>query len=255
MKKYLKLLFVALFATMTVSLYSCKDDKDEPDGGSTPSGNLKDFNFTVNGTKFYYVQDDSDIFSDMGITVSGDDSYSLMSTFSRGKNNGIIELQIDAYNNIPTFNDVMKGFPYTYMPNSITKSTSFQLFLEPFDYENAKNGDELKFTEGWYVPQSNNLSKSISNAHLGEYKDGKEIDYSGFSWYSYDQRLGSEKMYGSCNYGKIKFVSYKDERLTLNFEGFVMQIDEDHELPPSEYYQMSGTIVFEKTKDWEPSPY
>ena len=33
MKKYLKLLFVALFATMTVSLYSCKSDDDEPDGG------------------------------------------------------------------------------------------------------------------------------------------------------------------------------------------------------------------------------
>lgn len=32
MKKYLKLLFVALFATMTLSLYSCKDDKDEPEG-------------------------------------------------------------------------------------------------------------------------------------------------------------------------------------------------------------------------------
>lgn len=33
MKKYLKLLFVALFAAMTVSLYSCKSDDDEPDGG------------------------------------------------------------------------------------------------------------------------------------------------------------------------------------------------------------------------------
>ena len=33
MKKYLKLLFVALFATMTLSLASCKDDKDEPDSG------------------------------------------------------------------------------------------------------------------------------------------------------------------------------------------------------------------------------
>ena len=32
MKKYLKLLFVALFATMTLSLVSCSDDKDEPDG-------------------------------------------------------------------------------------------------------------------------------------------------------------------------------------------------------------------------------
>ena len=34
MKKYLKFLFVALFATMTLSLASCKDDKDEPSGGN-----------------------------------------------------------------------------------------------------------------------------------------------------------------------------------------------------------------------------
>ena len=34
MKKYLKLLFVAIFATMTLSLASCKDDKDEPEGGN-----------------------------------------------------------------------------------------------------------------------------------------------------------------------------------------------------------------------------
>ena len=34
MKKYLKLLFVALFATMTLSLASCKNDKDEPDASS-----------------------------------------------------------------------------------------------------------------------------------------------------------------------------------------------------------------------------
>ena len=33
MTKYLKLLLVALFATMTLSLASCKDDNDEPEGG------------------------------------------------------------------------------------------------------------------------------------------------------------------------------------------------------------------------------
>lgn len=32
MKTYLKFLFVALFATMTLSFVSCKDDKDEPNG-------------------------------------------------------------------------------------------------------------------------------------------------------------------------------------------------------------------------------
>lgn len=44
MSKYFKLLFVALFAAMSMSLMSCGDDDDEP-GGS--SGSL-----TINGVKY-----------------------------------------------------------------------------------------------------------------------------------------------------------------------------------------------------------
>ncbi len=47
MKKYLYLLFVALFATMSVALTSCGDDDDEPSAGGKYSCNL-----TVNGSKF-----------------------------------------------------------------------------------------------------------------------------------------------------------------------------------------------------------
>lgn len=43
MKKYLSLLFVALFATMSFALTSCGDDKDEPDGGNSNAS------LTING--------------------------------------------------------------------------------------------------------------------------------------------------------------------------------------------------------------
>lgn len=43
MKKYLSLLFVALFATMTFALTSCGDDNDEPDGGNGKAS------LTING--------------------------------------------------------------------------------------------------------------------------------------------------------------------------------------------------------------
>lgn len=47
MKKYLKLLFVALFATMTVTLSSC-GNVDEPNGGgSSPASS-----FTIDGVSF-----------------------------------------------------------------------------------------------------------------------------------------------------------------------------------------------------------
>lgn len=47
MKKYLHLLFVALFATMSFALISCGDDDDEPSAGGKYACNL-----TVGGTKF-----------------------------------------------------------------------------------------------------------------------------------------------------------------------------------------------------------
>lgn len=47
MKKYLYLLFVAMFATMSFALTSCGDDDDEPSARGKYSCNL-----TVNGTKF-----------------------------------------------------------------------------------------------------------------------------------------------------------------------------------------------------------
>lgn len=43
MKKYLSLLFVALFATMSFALTSCGDDNDEPDGGNSKAS------LTING--------------------------------------------------------------------------------------------------------------------------------------------------------------------------------------------------------------
>lgn len=47
MRKYLYLLFVAMFATMSVALTSCGDDDDEPSAGGKYTCNL-----TVDGTKF-----------------------------------------------------------------------------------------------------------------------------------------------------------------------------------------------------------
>ena len=50
MKKYLKLLYIALFAMMSVSLTACGDDDDEPDGGS--SKGKYSCNLTIDGNKF-----------------------------------------------------------------------------------------------------------------------------------------------------------------------------------------------------------
>ncbi len=59
MKKYLKLLFVALFATMSLTLTSCGDDDDEPDGGN--GGGTASSSFTIDGIAFGTSQDWTDV--------------------------------------------------------------------------------------------------------------------------------------------------------------------------------------------------
>ena len=59
MKKYLKLLYIALFAMMSVSLTACGDDDDEPDGGSNNKGVVGEL--TIDGQKksFVYITGDT----------------------------------------------------------------------------------------------------------------------------------------------------------------------------------------------------
>lgn len=53
MKKYLHLLFVAIFATMSLTLVSCGDDDDEPNDPNNPNeGVSTTTSFTINGTVF-----------------------------------------------------------------------------------------------------------------------------------------------------------------------------------------------------------
>ena len=61
MKKYLKILFVFLFALPMISLTACGDDDDEPNGGGSNSKGVVG-ELTVNGTKtyYYYIQGDNE---------------------------------------------------------------------------------------------------------------------------------------------------------------------------------------------------
>ena len=60
MKKYLKFLFVALFATMTFAFTACGDDDDEPDGGSNNKGIVGELTIDGNKTSFYYIVGDNE---------------------------------------------------------------------------------------------------------------------------------------------------------------------------------------------------
>ncbi len=82
MAKYIKFLFVALFATMTISLTSCSDDKDEP-----PVGNIIGTWRNVSSGIIQYVQFRSDGTSnEVNIDEEDDDFWVLNCTWELNGN-------------------------------------------------------------------------------------------------------------------------------------------------------------------------
>lgn len=86
MARYLKLLMVALFATMTFTFTSCGDD--EPDN---PNGNGKDYSFEFNNTPYYYGCDY------LWAGIDGMDMTELLSHFSQDDDKEYTFLAIKAY--------------------------------------------------------------------------------------------------------------------------------------------------------------
>ena len=134
MKKYLKLLFVALFATMTLSLASCKDDNDEPNGGGGGSS-LSNMTLQVNGETYYYGR----LAFDMGIVKSYQmGNYSI-------KKDGTLSCGLVAVEKDMDYFEYLDGYMYG-SNDAIFTSLGFD--LEAFDLNTAKKGQTLKIKEG-----------------------------------------------------------------------------------------------------------
>lgn len=116
MKKYLRLLYIALFAMMSVSLTACGDDEDEPNGG----GNNTSSNFTLNGVAY-----------GSGHIGSGENNNWYHDY--KGVNGLGGHLQAELY---PLSND-----RFEYWPNL---NISLETAIEPL-----KEGMTLKITGGW----------------------------------------------------------------------------------------------------------
>lgn len=135
MKKYLKLLFVALFATMTLSFASCKDDKDEPDGGNN-STSFSNMTLKINGDTYYYGRIMMDMEDIMQSYQMGDVSV---------EKDGTVFCGIVAVDKDISYNEWMDG--YRYGSNSEIFAT-LEFDLEPFDFKSAKKGQKLTIKDG-----------------------------------------------------------------------------------------------------------
>ena len=216
MKKYLKLLFVAIFATMTFALTACGDD-DEPDGAPS-KGNLDKYFFTVNGEKFYYAYDFYSLESDLNSGIVQFDETS----FYKKK---VIKCKVKGFNKVISFEDFTANASRPFKEGSgITSWAGLFIYLDYFDFETTKEGEELSvndFTTYYETP---------SEILLGDVNENGS--YNNTNQYEWTSRGNIQ--------GKIKFVSFKDNLLTLKFENLTMP-QKDGKSSAT----LSGTIVFD----------
>ena len=216
MKKYLKLLFVTLFAAMTFAFTACGDD-DEPDSAPSKS-NLDKYFFTVNGEKFYYAYD----FYSMGSELnSGIVQFDETSRFEKK----VIECKVKGFNKVVSFEDFIGS---TFNEGSgITDYATFYILFDYFNFNTAKEGLELEiddFTTYYQFP---------SQIFVGHVNENGKIDEKAYEWTSR----------GNIQ-GKVKFISFKDNLLTLKFENLTMPQKDGHSSAT-----LSGTIVFDTDND------
>lgn len=222
MKKYLKFLFVAIFAAMTLSLASCKDDKDEPDGAPT-NGNLNSYYFTLNGKKFYYAYEFYSLGYELNSSVK---QYDETSRFEKK----VINCYVEGFNKIIDFDDFTGSVFKPFKEGSgITDWAGFDIYLDYFDFEEAYEGQELNITDF--------TTKYINHSNIFEY----HVKEDGTVYNSDGDLNGEEYEWASRSEikGKVTFVSFKDDLLTLKFENIVM--------PEKDGYStatLSGIIVF-----------
>ncbi|MCH5237831.1 MAG: hypothetical protein J1E95_08550 [Muribaculaceae bacterium] len=223
MKKYIKLLFVAFFATMTLSLYSCKSDNDEPKGDPS-NGNYENYYFTVNGKKYYYAYEFYNLGYDLNSAVT---EYNENSVFKKK----VICCMVEGFNKVISYDDLTGSVSKPFSESSgITEDADFQIYLDYFDFNKTAEGTELKITD-FTTP-----SWAVSKLAIIEVDENGSIynnrgDYNGYE-YEWTSRNDVQ--------GSVKFVSYKDNLLTLKFEDVVMPSTEG-----SSTATLSGTIVFD----------
>lgn len=241
MAKYLKLLFVAIFASMSFALTSCGDDDDDaPNNPDNGGGSTKgQYSFTFNGTTFYYGCD----FVYPGMEFLGTQSY-IENSFDLNKSLDYCLLLINAQDTPVVYIDENGDFVSSYDRN-YTANIEGTFNLKYFNPKTAKKGDVLTFSQA--------VRSDISGSNNPIYL----LDASNHLYYRSSQdNFRSDIIYTwrSTTAQTVKFVSYKEDPdtdnswITLEFNNLTLDIyqGEDYSNHPYQRNQavINGTITF-----------
>lgn len=228
MKKYMKLLMVALFASLSFAMVSCGDDDDEPGapgsgvGGGSEHGQ---YYFLFNGKKFYYGCDYTmEGFEWLG-TMKG-----LGASFDLDASTKECFLLFTGYDKPLTYKEYLAGSA-DLEELGVKEYVDVAISLKNLNVHTAKKGDVIPF----------------------EHRFNSSGDAYNYLWYeNFNNPQTVLYTWKNESVGTVKFVSYIEDEdgdgyLTLEFVNVVMSMDSDHDY--SDYTKpnqaaISGTITF-----------
>ena len=189
MERYIKLLFVALFATMSFALTSCGDDNDEPDDPNNNSAS-----FTYNGEKLYTR--DSGTFDNIKIDDMMQMSFALYKTPDLFSGDDDVEIY-------PVVSVTLEIKPFDV--TSTSKGTKLEVITSRYTWiEDLSNGAEYYFKptagevtfEGY---DSNNNTVNIK-VNLTMANPSKSVTLKGSVVCAYEADSYVSYMYGGGDY-------------------------------------------------------
>lgn len=189
MERYIKLLFVALFATMSFALTSCGDDNDEPDDPNNNSAS-----FTYNGEKFYTR--DSGTFDNIKIDDMMQMGFALYKTPDLFSGDDDVEIY-------PVVGVTLEIKPFDV--TSTSKGTKLEVITSRYTWiEDLSNGAEYYFKptagevtfEGY---DSNNNTVNIK-VNLTMANPSKSVTLKGSVVCAYEADSYVSSMYGGGDY-------------------------------------------------------
>lgn len=189
MERYIKLLFVALFATMSFALTSCGDDNDEPDDPNNNSAS-----FTYNGEKLYTR--DSGTFDNIKIDDMMQMGFALYKTPDLFSGDDDVEIY-------PVVGVTLEIKPFDV--TSTSKGTKLEVITSRYTWiEDLSNGAEYYFkpTAGEVTFKgydSNNNTVNIK-VNLTMANPSKSVTLKGSVVCAYEADSYVSSMYGGGDY-------------------------------------------------------
>lgn len=221
MKRYLKFMAFAMSAVFSLAFVSCSSDDDNDGEGKGNSSSKKDYSYTINDIPFYYGKDyfwgASTVCSSELHLGTSDADYDWAMLFIHGYDTPLqdFDQQVDEDGN--------------WVEHEYEYSIEGVLNLKKFNPKTKKKGDTLEVLQ--------NVKSYRTDTDDPKYL----MDFENYV-YVHSGNLKKRYTWRGKYQGSIKFVSYTDNILTLEFDHVKMEVYQGSDYSSHPYKAATITI-------------